>query len=138
MPTPYSESTVTQEVKSSGFDPATGEQVQTSTVMNSRNPEDSGTEKTKQIIWFIGGLLFSLLAARFLLLLLGANLGNGFANFIYSITNPFVSPFYGIFNKDLQYGSSQFDFESIIAIIVYYALFYGVTKLVDLTKKNSV
>ena len=138
MPTPYSESTVTQEVKSNGFDPVTGEHVQTSTVMNSRNPEDSGTEKTKQIIWFIGGLLFSLLAARFLLLLFGANLGNGFANFIYSITNPFVSPFYGIFNKDLQYGSSQFDFESLIAIIVYYALFYGITKLVDLTKKNSV
>src|SRR5581483_4500799 len=62
-----------------------------------------------RIIWFIAGVLLVLLAFRFVLALLGANASNGFANFIYTTSHPFVAPFFSLFGYNLHYGVSRFE-----------------------------
>lgn len=53
----------------------------------------------QRIIGTIFGLFEFTLVFRLLFKLFGANAGNDFVNFIYSITNPFVRVFEGIFSK---------------------------------------
>lgn len=72
-----------------------------------------------RIIYFVGGVLIALLAIRFILVLLGANPNNAFANFIYTVSHPFVSPFFGLFNYDQTLGHARFELSTLIAILVY-------------------
>jgi YggT family protein len=97
---------------------------------------DEPVFKAQQIVYLIYGVLTGLLVIRIVLSLLGANRGNGFANFIYSITNPFVSPFRGLFGYRAQYGVSRFEVESIVAIIVYGLVTWLIIKIFELTKRN--
>lgn len=87
-----------------------------------------------RIVWYIAGLLMTLLAIRFVLSLLGANRGNGFADFIYSVTYPFVAPFFGLFGYQVQYGVSRFEIETLVAIAVYALIAYGISKLVHINR----
>lgn len=87
-----------------------------------------------RIIWFITGVILTLLAFRFVLALLAANPSNGFANFIYTTSHPFVAPFFTLFNYNLQYGVSRFEIYTLVAMAVYAIigallarLFYAVT-----------
>lgn len=72
-----------------------------------------------RVIYFVGGLLLILLGLRFLLALLGANPNNGFANFIYTTSHPFASPFFSLFSYDQRLGRSRFELGTLVAIIVY-------------------
>src|SRR5437868_4925477 len=71
------------------------------------------------LVYLIAGIIDALLAFRFVLMLLGANAANGFTNFIYTVTRPLVAPFLGIFNSTARFGISRFEFETLIAIVVY-------------------
>jgi len=70
------------------------------------------------IIYIIFGLLELLLMFRFIFLLLGANQANGFVNFIYSLSQPFVAPFYGIFGT-VSYSKAVLDPATIVAAVIY-------------------
>jgi hypothetical protein len=72
-----------------------------------------------RIVNLVGGVIISLLALRFMLSLFGANRGNGIADFIYSASHPFVSPFFGLFNYKEQFGVVRFEFETLVAIAFY-------------------
>ena len=89
----------------------------------------------ERIVYLIGGVLLSLLAIRFLLSLLGANRENGFADFIYTVTHPFVSPFFGLFGYDMQYGVSRFEIETVIAILVYALLIALIARIATVTRR---
>lgn len=69
-----------------------------------------------RVISLISGIILALLGMRFILSLLGANRGNTFADFIYTASHPFVAPFFGLFNYQQQFGSSHFEFETLIAM----------------------
>lgn len=102
-----------------------------------RQPEAAGVPGVvlaKRIIWFLTDLLLILLAFRFVLALLGANPSNWFANFIYSVTHPFVAPFFGLFNYNQQFGISRFEGYTLIAMLVYLMIAWGLTKLLSLGK----
>lgn len=86
----------------------------------------------ERVIYLLGGILIALLAIRFLLSLLGANRGSGFADFIYTVTHPFVSPFFGLFNYREQFGVSRFEFETLIAIVVYAIIMAILARLVTI------
>ena len=90
-------------------------------VENSRQTANSehGTIVLARVIYFIGGVIMSLIAIRILLSLLGANQANAFADLIYTLSYPFVAPFFGLFNYTMKYGVSRLEFESIIALIVW-------------------
>lgn len=85
--------------------------------------------RTKQIVWLIVGLLVALIALRFVLLLLGANVDAGFGYFIRVLTQPFVAPFLPLFNEQ----QSRTEFSDLIAIAVYLLLGWGINKLLEIT-----
>jgi hypothetical protein len=87
--------------------------------------------RAKQIIYFIFGALEALLAARFFLLLLGANEASGFVRLVYGLSRPFVLPFQGIFGEPTL-GASVLEWSSLVGIIVYALIAYGLSRLIEL------
>lgn len=85
-----------------------------------------------RIIWFIFGAISIIIALRVALLLLAANQGSGFVDFIYGLGAFFAAPFFGIFSYTPVYGSSVFEISSVIAILIYLLLGWGLAKLVTL------
>jgi hypothetical protein len=89
-----------------------------------------------RVIWYIAGVILVLLAFRFVLSLLGANTTNGFANFIYSVSHPFVAPFFSLFSyNNYQYGVSRFEIYTLVAMAVYAVIAWGLTALVDISRR---
>lgn len=89
-----------------------------------------------RLIALIAGIIILLLALRFLLSLLGANTANSFANFIYTVSHPFVAPFFGLFNyNQIKYGVSRFEVYTLVAIVVYAIIAWILTALVNLTRR---
>ena len=93
----------------------------------------SGGTLAKRIVYYIGGVIIALIALRFIFLLLGANRGSGFVDFIYDLSGIFVAPFVGIFGAP-TFGVSYVETSSIVAIIVYALLTIGIGKLFTLNR----
>jgi len=91
----------------------------------------------KRIIWYIAGFIVALLALRIVLLLLAANQGNTFVDFIYGLSGFFAMPFYGIFSYQPVYGSSTFEVSSVVAIVIYLLIAWGIAKLFTLTSARG-
>ncbi|MEK7600690.1 MAG: YggT family protein [Patescibacteria group bacterium] len=89
-----------------------------------------------QIVWYILGIVEVLLVFRFILKLLGANAGAGFTNAVYSITHVFVSPFLNVF-RVTQASGSTFEWTTLLAMLVYWVLAVGITKLFLMGKTVS-
>lgn len=96
--------------------------------------EPDGSNIAERLIYIIGGVLLTLLGLRVLLSLLGANRSNGFADFIYTVTYPFVAPFFGLFGYEVEYGVSRVEIETIVAIIVYLMLIVLFAKLATINR----
>jgi hypothetical protein len=80
----------------------------------------SETSTAARVVWFIAGVIITLLALRFVLVLLGANPSSGFANFIYTISHPFAAPFFGLFSY----------------MAVYALVAFGIAKLFTIRERN--
>jgi uncharacterized protein YggT (Ycf19 family) len=89
-----------------------------------------------RIVWFVVGILLVLLAFRFVFILLGANPNNGFANFIYSVSYPFAAPFFGLFGYTLKYGISRVELSTLVAMVVYALIAFGITTLLTIGHPN--
>ncbi|MGA7673258.1 MAG: hypothetical protein WBW04_22765 [Nitrolancea sp.] len=81
------------------------------------------------VIWTITGFIEILIGLRILFKLLAANAGNGFVNFIYNLSGVFVNPFQGMVN-DVTSGSTILEINSLIAMLLFALLAWGVMKLV--------
>ncbi|MDQ3855211.1 MAG: YggT family protein [Chloroflexota bacterium] len=92
-----------------------------------------GLARAARLIYFVFGVIETLIAIRALLRLLGANRDNGFASFIYGVTGPFVAPFKGLFAEP-AFGRSALELSSLVAIIVYALLAYGLVRLLYLVR----
>jgi uncharacterized protein YggT (Ycf19 family) len=101
---------------------------------SSRNDSDHRYNFASRIVWFIAGILLILLGFRFVLALLGANTTNSFANFIYKCSHPFVSPFFSLFSYKQNYGVSHFEIYTLVAIVVYAIIAWGIVKLFTLNQ----
>ena len=104
--------------------------VRRETVVNTATPS-AGTV-AQRVIWYITGFIIALLALRVVIFLLGANQGSTFVDFLYAITQPFAAPFYGIFPQP-SYGQLALDTASIVAMVVYALVAWGLAKLFTLT-----
>lgn len=71
------------------------------------------------IINVVFGIILTLLALRFVLRLLGANPANGFASFVYDLSQPLVAPFFGLFRTQAELSTARFELATLIAILVY-------------------
>jgi len=94
--------------------------------------DDRQDNLATRVIWYVAGVLLVLLAFRFTLALLGANPANAFANFIYTISHPFVAPFFSLFGYRLTYGVSRFEIYTLVAAAVYAVIAWGLARLTTL------
>ena len=108
-----------------------------------RNPREvepnvSGRSLGVQIFYLILTIVEALLGIRFVLSLIGANKTADFVDFIYRVSNPLVRPFYGILSSDFVYGEgkARFDYEVLIAMIVYLLIAIILVKIISLGKRN--
>jgi hypothetical protein len=91
----------------------------------------------RRVVYYLAGIIIALLALRIVLLLLAANQGSGFVDFVYALSGFFAMPFYGMFNYQPTYGQSIFEISSVVAIIVYALAALGIAKLFTLTKSDE-
>lgn len=83
------------------------------------------------LIYFVFGLIELLLAARFILLLVGANAASPAVAWVYTWSGPFAEPFAGMFGQHVTVAGpgvvyqSVFDWTTLIALVVF-ALIGGI------------
>jgi len=90
----------------------------------------------RRVLSLIFGILAVLIGLRILLLLLVANQQNAIVDFVYTITEPFVAPFRGIFSFDqvTPGGGSVLDIAAVVALIgwlLIYLLIMAILRLGD-------
>lgn len=91
----------------------------------------------RRVVYYLAGVIIALLALRIVLLLLAANQGSGFVDFIYAVSGFFAWPFYGIFSYQPAYGQSVFEISSVVAIIIYALAAVGLGKLFTLGSSHD-
>jgi hypothetical protein len=89
-----------------------------------------------QVIWYLLGILETLLAFRFLLRLFAANPSAGFTAFIYNATSPFVAPFAAVFRTSRVEGS-VFEWTTLLAMAVYWLIAWAIIRLFIMGKPVS-
>lgn len=89
-----------------------------------------------QLIWYLLGVFETILLFRFAFKLLGANPGSPFVRFIYSISSALIYPFRTIFPQTNVEGS-VFEWTSLVAIVVYFVVAYGLVHLFQIIKPVS-
>lgn len=97
--------------------------------------EAPGAVVAQRIVWYIAGVIIALLVIRVLLFLFGASAESAFVNFIYVLSGVFSAPFNGIFPVP-AYGQFALDSASLVAIIVYALIAWGVAKLFTLNSNH--
>lgn len=105
--------------------------------MDSTNsPSTKPLYRGTQIVWYLVGLIEVLLLFRFLMKLFGANAVAGFTNFMYTITSPLTAPFTSVFGTGKLEGSI-FEWTTLLAMLVYFLIGWGITKLFLIGKTVS-
>jgi len=100
------------------------------------SPRTKPLYRGTQVIWYLLGILEVVLAFRFVLKLLGANPGAGFSNFIYALSYPFAAPFLAVF-KMTRIEGSIFEWTTLLAMLVYWLIAWGIIKLLVMGKPVS-
>ena len=84
-----------------------------------------------RIMWTVLGILEILLGLRFMLKLIAANPGSGFAVFIYGITGAFTAPFNALLGTPPG-GGSILEVTTLIAMAVYALLFWVLVRVIQI------
>ena len=107
-----------------------------------RDPEDRelAKQRIEDVIWFILFVIIAILVVRFFLLLFGARTGVAFVDFWYGISAPLVAPFAGMFGNldtyNLYNGGARPEIESIVAMLIYGLVAYGLVMLVRIARRD--
>jgi hypothetical protein len=92
--------------------------------------------RAEQAVWLLTGVVDALLVIRFVFKLLAASTQASFVTFIYDLTQVFVAPFHGIFNTAAN-GRNVFEPESLVAIVIYSLIGWGLASLVRVVTRGS-
>lgn len=90
--------------------------------------------RISELIWAILGIIELLLGFRIALKALGADPSSGFANIIYSLSQPLAAPFAGILQTNTGTSGSVFEWSTIIAAIVYAVIALGLVHLLGFAR----
>ena len=85
------------------------------------------------IVYFLFSIVELLLGLRIVLHVVGVNSENGFANFIYALSSPFVALFTSLLKDPALSATAVLEVTTLIAIIVYAILAWLVGRLIWLT-----
>ncbi len=89
--------------------------------------------RTYQIIWYLLGLVETLLLFRFAFKMFGASTVSPFVRMLYAVSDGLTYPFRGIF-PIVSVERSVFDWASLIAMAVYAVAAYGLVYTLQLVK----
>lgn len=113
-------------------------------VVTERAQSTNTTVDTKvtiaNLIWYLYGFVAVVLAIRFIMKLAGANSGNAFVSFIYTISGILSAPFdtiFGVAKTSSGTVSSVFEPSILVAIAVYALVAWGIAKLLTLNEPHS-
>lgn len=101
-----------------------------------RSTQMSPIVMLQRVVWLIIGFINVVIALRFVFMLLGANRDAAFTDMIYSISEPLVAPFAGIFGETV-YGQSVFEVSSLLAIVIYSLIGWGIVKLLTVARPQD-
>ena len=133
------ENTMDQEQQTTEVRDTTERQGNTNVKRQTVQSESTVSTQTilARVIRYFFGAISIFIGLRIVLLLLAANQGNPFVDFVYGVGGFFAAPFYGLFNYTPAYGSSVFEISSIVAILVYVLLAWGLVKLLTIGSNNQ-
>jgi hypothetical protein len=86
-------------------------------------------ERVTQVVWLIAAIIELLILMRIFLKLMAANPSSPFALFIYSITDLFLFPFFGLAATP-EVAGSAFEISSLVAMVVYFFAFWVLARLI--------
>lgn len=95
--------------------------------------------RLRKTVYLLLGILEALLGFRLIFRWLGANPGSSFVAMIYDASEFFLTPFSGIFRAAVNPGietSSVLEPKTIIAMIVYGLMGYGLVRLIEIGKHS--
>jgi YggT family protein len=95
-----------------------------------------GMDQVNRIILAILGIVEIGLGLRFVLKLIAANAGSGFADFIYGITGPFIAPFAGLVGTPAA-GGVVLEVTTLIAMAVYALLVWIILQGVSIAMART-
>ncbi len=128
----------TQEVvreRSAGVTPSGKSVVRQTTQVSSPEIEEKvNIWSLNRLVFYIAGVIETLLVFRFTLKILGANPVSPFVSFIYAVSGVFEAPFRGIFHTSVAEGLetvSVLEPSTIFAFLVYLVLAIGIVELVN-------
>ncbi len=99
------------------------------------------THKTYRMIFFLLAVLETFLGIRFFFKLFGANPGSWFVAFIYFISDVFLFPFWGVFQRGAASGPGVqkiFEPSTVVAGIIYLLLAWGASRLLLIIRSKPV
>jgi uncharacterized protein YggT (Ycf19 family) len=115
--------------------PANGDDdLKRQTISQERSPLNTGIQMA---VRYTVAVIATLLSFRFLFALLNADSKNGFVSFIYAMTEPFVTPFQGMFSSSASAGAADFEIETLVAILIYILIGAAVVNLLDILDKSG-
>ncbi len=85
--------------------------------------------RSAKFIWLVFGIIIGLIAIRVVLKLIAANAVNAFASFIYSITDVFLAPFFGLTATPATSTGMVLEIPALIAMVVYALLAFVLVRL---------
>ncbi len=119
--------------------------VKEATTTQNDGPKEAVTTETKReatsfqtveyLTYFLFGALEVFLVFRLVLKLAGANISSAFVGLIYGLTGIFILPFEDMFSRGYAQGAettSVFEPATLVAIIVYAVLAWGIVKLIQI------
>ena len=92
--------------------------------------------RTVRYVWYFFYAIEALLGLRLILKLLAANPGAGFSQIVYSLSAIFVAPFQYVFSTP-SVGGSALELSTILAMIVYWLIAWGIVKLIVMNRDVS-
>lgn len=105
-----------------------------------RRRQDIVFRKIANVVWLITFFILAIILLRVVLLLINANEQNAFVSWVYDTSEFFVRPFLGI-TQDPTLNGAVFEINSLIAMLIYILLIYGILQLVrvvlDLTSPSE-
>jgi uncharacterized protein YggT (Ycf19 family) len=96
----------------------------------------TGLYRVTRIIWYIFYVIEVMLLFRVLLRLLGANASAGFTQLVYGVSMPLLAPFRFVFSTP-SVGGSVFEWSTLLAMIVYWVIAWGIVKLLAMNRSVS-
>jgi hypothetical protein len=95
--------------------------------------EDDSAALRQSFVMLAVSVINGLLIIRFIQSALDANPSNVFASFIYTMTEPTVSPFRGLLGEtSIDETGARIEAETLLAMVIVWLIGWGITRLISL------